>query len=106
MPLKNADKRRAYDRKRNRLRREALRDWFPKGRRTAIRTGAATRGAFKAKAWTNRISNATIKAIRGAVADGESIASLARAYGISYGYTWEIAREKVRRTGHGVQGLL
>ena len=106
MPIKDQKRRQAYDRARNKLRRAALREWAPKGHRFAVRTGAATRGIYKAKAWDIRISDAAVKAIRGAVAEGETVASLARAYGISYGYTYQIAKGKVRQLGHGVQGAL
>lgn len=101
MPRADPEARRAYDKARNNgeARRAYMRAWAPKGKRERL----GHRGREGRRGWdaAPKISDRTVALIRSAVLLGESVADLARAWGISYGYTWALARGRRRGTKPG-----
>jgi hypothetical protein len=98
MPYADPERRKAYDRARNvtEARRAYMRAWTPKGKQERL----GHRGREGRRGWIAepKISDRAVACIRAAVADGESVADLSRAWGISYGYTWALARGLRRGT--------
>lgn len=98
MPRADPEARRAYDRRRNasEARRAYMRAWAPKGKRERL----GHKGREGRRGWSTepKISERTVALIRAAAAQGERVADLARAWGISYGYTWALARGRRRGT--------